>query len=45
MLEAGRTSYVRALQGYSGGTPAGVRDFVVWHATACALGARDVVIP
>ena len=45
MLEAGRTSYVRALQAYAGGTPSGVRDFVVWHATACAIGARDVVLP
>jgi hypothetical protein len=42
MLEQGRAGYVRALRAYSSGTPDGVSEFLVWHATACALGARAV---
>lgn len=45
MLEAGRPAYVRALRDYASGTQAGVTAFVVWHSTACALGARAVVVP
>lgn len=42
MLEQGRAGYVRALRAYASGTPDGVAEFLVWHATACALGARAV---
>lgn len=42
MLEQGRAGYVRALRAYATGTPDGVAEFLVWHATACALGARAV---
>lgn len=45
MLEAGRPAYVRALRDYASGTREGVTAFVVWHSTACALGARAVVVP
>ena len=45
MLELGRPAYVRALHAYATGTPAGVSAFIVWHATACALGARAVTLP
>ena len=44
MLEQGRPSYVAALRAYATGTPAGVASFLVWHATAVALGARAVVV-
>ena len=42
VLESGRPAYVRALRGYAAGTPDGVGDFIIWHAAACALGARAV---
>jgi Fic family protein len=42
VLEQGRAGYVRALRAYASGTPDGVAEFLVWHATACALGARAV---
>ncbi len=45
MLELGRPAYVSALRAYASGTPDGVRDFLVWHATAVALGAKAVVVP
>lgn len=45
MLEQGRSSYVRALRGYASGTREGVCEFIVWHATAVGVGARDVVVP
>jgi hypothetical protein len=45
MLEMGRPAYVQALRAYSSGTPAGVSEFLVWQATAFALGARAVVVP
>ena len=45
MLELGRPAYVSALKAYASGTPDGVRDFLVWHATAVALGAKAVVVP
>lgn len=45
MLEQGRPSYVRALRAYASGTRAGVCDFIVWHATSVALGAKAVVVP
>ena len=45
MLEQGRASYVRALRGYASGTREGVCEFIVWHATAVGVGARDVVVP
>jgi len=40
MLEMGRPAYVSALRDYATGTPAGVSSFIVWQATAVALGAR-----
>jgi hypothetical protein len=43
MLELGRPAYVKALRAYASGTPDGVSEFVVWHSTAIALGARAVV--
>jgi hypothetical protein len=43
-MELGRTDYVRALRSYASGTPAGMADFLVWHATAIAAGARAVVV-
>ena len=42
MLELGRPAYVTALRGYASGTPTGVADFLVWHATALAAGAHAV---
>lgn len=45
MLEQGRPAYVRALRSYASGTPDGVADFIVWHATSVAMGARAVTIP
>jgi hypothetical protein len=45
MLEMGRPAYVRALRAYASGTPAGVSEFIVWQATAFAMGARAVVVP
>jgi hypothetical protein len=45
MLELGRPAYVAALRAYASGTADGVRDFLVWHATAVALGAQAVVVP
>ena len=45
MLELGRPAYVAALRDYASGTPAGVTSFIVWQATAVALGARAVVVP
>jgi Fic family protein len=45
ILESGRPAYVKALRAYASGTPDGVRDFIVWHSTAVALGARAVHIP
>jgi hypothetical protein len=43
-MELGRTSYVRALRSYASGTPAGMSDYLVWHATAIATGARAVEV-
>ncbi|MDO8307074.1 MAG: oxidoreductase [Actinomycetota bacterium] len=45
MLEQGRPAYVSALRGYATGTPDGVSAFLVWHATAIALGARAATVP
>lgn len=45
MLELGRPAYVAALRAYASGSADGVCDFLVWHATAVALGARAVVVP
>ena len=45
MLEQGRPSYVRALKAYASGNREGVSEFIVWHATAVALGAKAVVVP
>ena len=44
MFELGRPAYVAALRGYATGTPAGVSGWIVWQATAVALGARAVVV-
>jgi hypothetical protein len=45
MVELGRPGYVKALRAYASGTPAGVSEFLVWHSTAIALGARAVSVP
>ncbi len=45
MLELGRPAYVKALRGYATGSPAGVSEFIVWQATAVAMGAKAVVVP
>ena len=45
MLELGRPAYVTALRAYATGTPSGVADFLVWHATALAAGAHAVTVP
>ena len=42
IAELGRPAYVRALRAYASGTPDGLAEFSVWHATAVALGARSV---
>ena len=42
MLELGRSSYVKALQGYATGSRDGVAEWCVWHASAVAAGARAV---
>ncbi len=44
ILELGRPAYVKALRGYSTGTTAGVCAWIVWQATAVALGARAVEV-
>lgn len=43
--ELGRPAYVRALRAYASGTPEGMREFLVWHATALAMGAKAVLVP
>jgi len=43
-MELGRTGYVRALRAYSSGTPVGMSEYLVWHATAIAAGARAVAV-
>jgi hypothetical protein len=43
-LELGRSSYVSALRSYASGTSEGMSQFLVWHATALAAGARAVVV-
>lgn len=45
MLELGRPAYVTALRAYASGSPAGVSEFLVWHSTVVALGARAVSVP
>jgi hypothetical protein len=45
MLEQGRPAYAKALRAYATGTRAGVSEFVAWHSTACAVGARSVTTP
>lgn len=40
MLSLGRTSYVAALRGYASGEPAGVAEWLIWHAAAVGYGAR-----
>jgi hypothetical protein len=45
MFEMGRPAYVRALKAYATGSHEGVTEFIVWHSTACAMGAKAVVIP
>lgn len=45
LQELGRPAYVRALRAYASGTPDGMREFLVWHATAFAMGARAVSLP
>jgi hypothetical protein len=43
-MELGRTGYVRALRAFSSGTPVGMSEYLVWHATAIAAGARAVAV-
>jgi hypothetical protein len=45
MLELGRPAYVRAVRAYATGTPDGIRELVVWHSTAVAMGAKAVQVP
>ena len=45
LLELGRPAYVSALRAYASGTPDGVSEFLIWHSTAVALGARAVSVP
>ena len=45
VFEMGRPAYVAALRAYATGTPSGVGDFIVWHSTALAMGAKAVVLP
>jgi hypothetical protein len=45
MLELGRPAYVKALRAYATGSPAGVSEFIVWQATAVAMGAKAVIVP
>jgi hypothetical protein len=45
MLELGRPAYVKALRGYADGTRDGVAEFIVWQATAVAMGAKAVIVP
>lgn len=45
ILELGRPAYVAALRAYASGTADGVRDFLVWHASTVALGAKAVAVP
>ena len=45
MLELGRPAYVKALRAYASGTRDGVSEFIVWQATAVAMGAKAVVVP
>ncbi len=45
ILQQGRPAYVKALRAYASGTPDGVADYLVWHATAIAMGAQAVVVP
>lgn len=40
-LVRGRPAYVAALRAYASGTPAGLAEWLVWHAEAVALGARE----
>jgi hypothetical protein len=42
VAELGRPAYVRALRGYASGSPDGVAELSVWHATAVGVGARAV---
>ena len=42
--EAAEAAYVAALRAYATGTPDGVTTFIVWNATAVALGARAVTV-
>ena len=44
VMSMGRTAYVRALRAYASGTPAGMSEYLVWHATAVAAGARAVEV-
>lgn len=44
-LELGRPAYVTALRAYATGTGQGVSEFVIWHSTAVAAGARAVAVP
>lgn len=44
-LQQGRPAYVKAIRAYATGTPDGVADYLVWHATSVALGAKAVVAP
>lgn len=45
MFEMGRPAYVAAMRAYATGTPTGVSDYVVWHSTALAMGAKAVSAP
>ena len=44
MFTLGRPAYVEALRAYASGTRAGSSAYLVWFATACALGAKAVTV-
>jgi Fic family protein len=45
MFEMGRPAYVAALRAYATGTAAGVSEYIAWHSTALAMGAKAVSPP
>ena len=44
MFTMGRPAYVEAIRNYQAGSEAGVADYLIWFATACAMGARAVIV-
>ena len=44
MFTMGRPAYVDAVRAYASGTMAGSSAYLIWFATACALGAKAVTV-